>query len=123
MLDMTVAHAKQRVQFGHPIGSFQVIQTYCAHMMTEVETSRLMAYKAGWMVDQGIPCAKEAAIAKGWASSACRRVAALAQQVHGAIGFTGEYDLGLYYKRLKGAELALGDEEWQKESVAREMNL
>ena len=110
MLDMTVEHAKQRVQFGRPIGSFQIIQTYCAHMMTEVETSRLMAYQAGWMVDQGIPCAKEAAIAKGWASNACRRVAAFAQQIHGAIGFTGEYDLGLYYKRLKAAELALGDE-------------
>jgi len=123
MLDMTVEHAKQRVQFGRPIGSFQIIQTYCAHMMTEVETSRLMTYKAGWMVDQGIPSAKEAAIAKGWASSACRRVAAFAQQIHGAIGFTGEYDLGLYYRRLKAAELALGDEEWQKESIALEMNL
>jgi alkylation response protein AidB-like acyl-CoA dehydrogenase len=123
MLDMTVEHAKQRVQFGRPIGSLQIIQTYCAQMMTEVETSRLMAYKAGWMVDRRIPCVKEASIAKGWASSASRRVAAFAQQIHGAIGFTGEYDLGLYYKRLKAAELALGEEEWHKERVARAMTL
>ena len=75
------------------------------------------------MLDQGIPCAKEVAIAKGWTSSACRRVAALAQQIHGAIGFTADHDLGLYYRRIKEAELIFGDEEFHKELLAQEMGL
>jgi alkylation response protein AidB-like acyl-CoA dehydrogenase len=120
-LEMTADHAKQRVQFGHPIGSLQIIQTYCANMMTDVETTRLITYEAAWMLNQGLPCNREVIIAKGWASGASRRVAALAQQVHGAMGFTGEYDLGLYYKRLKAAELIFGGEENQKELLAKEM--
>ena len=120
-LEMTAEHAKQRVQFGHPIGSLQIIQTYCAHMMTDVEATRLITYRAGWMLSQGVPCSREVTIAKGWASGASRRVAAFAQQVHGAMGFTEEYDLGLYYRRLKTAELLFGEEETHKELLAREM--
>jgi alkylation response protein AidB-like acyl-CoA dehydrogenase len=120
-LEMTVEHAKQRIQFGHPIGSLQIIQTYCANMMTDVETTKLITYEAAWMLSQGRPCAREVMIAKGWASSASRRVAALSQQVHGAMGFTAEYDLGLYYRRLKAAELVFGDEEAHKELIAKEM--
>jgi alkylation response protein AidB-like acyl-CoA dehydrogenase len=73
------------------------------------------------MLSQGLPCNREVIIAKGWASGASRRVAALSQQVHGAMGFTEEYDLALYYKRLKAAELIFGSEETHKDLLAKEM--
>jgi len=120
-LEMTVEYAKQRIQFDRPIGSFQVIQQYCANMAADVETSKYITYKAGWMLDHGMPCDREVIIAKGWTSGATRRVAALAHQIHGALGFTADHDLGLYYKRLKGAELMFGDEETHKELLAQQM--
>ncbi|MFC2067332.1 acyl-CoA dehydrogenase family protein [Chloroflexota bacterium] len=123
MLEMSVDYAKQRIQFDRPIGSFQVIQQYCANMLTDVETSKYLTYKAAWMLDEGIPCTREVAIAKGWTSSACRRVAALAHQIHGAMGFSADHDLGFYYKRLKESELLFGDEEVHKEILAQEMGL
>ncbi|MFC1917310.1 acyl-CoA dehydrogenase family protein [Chloroflexota bacterium] len=122
-LEMTVDYAKQRVQFDKPIGTLQIIQSYCAKMFTDVETSKLITYKAAWAIDSGLPCDKEVAIAKGWTSGAGRRVAAQAHQIHGATGFTADHDLGLYYKRLKGAELIFGDEEYHKEELAKEIGL
>ena len=122
-LEMAADYAKERIQFDRPIGSFQLIQDYCARMVTDVETSKYITYKTAWMLDEGIPCAREVAVAKGWTSGAGRRVVATALQVHGALGFTADHDLGLYYKRLKGAELMFGEEEAHKELLAREMGL
>ena len=122
-LEMSVDYAKQRVQFGHPIGSFQVIQHYCAQMVTDVESSRYITYRVAWMIDKGLPCSREVAIAKAWVGGACRRVAALAHQIHGAIAFTADHDLGLYYRRLKEAELAFGDDEFHKELLATAIGL
>ncbi len=122
-LEMAADYAKERIQYDRPIGSFQLIQDYCAHMVTDVETSKYITYKAAWMLDEGLPCDREVAIAKGWTGSACRRVVATAHQIHGALGFTADHDLGLYYKRLKGAELAFGEEEAHKELVARAIGL
>lgn len=123
LLEMTVTYAKQRKQFGHPIGSFQAIQHYCANMATDVDSSKYITYKAAWMLSEGLPCAKEVSIAKAWVGQACHRVTMLAAEVHGAIGLTMDHDFPLYYRRVKAAELIFGDADFHREIVAREAGL
>ena len=123
VLEMTVDYAKERKQFDHPIGSFQVIQHYCADMATDVDGARFSTYKAAWMLSEGLPCTKEVAIAKAWMGGACQRVFALAHQIHGAIGVTIEHDLHYYTRRAKAAELTFGDVDFYREIMAREMGL
>jgi alkylation response protein AidB-like acyl-CoA dehydrogenase len=122
-LDMTVEYAKDRKQYGRPIGSFQVIQHYCADMAIDVEGTRLSAYKAAWTLSEGLPCTEEVAIAKTWAGEACQRVMALAHQIHGAIGVTIDHDLQYYTRRAKAAEVSFGDAKFYHEVVAKEMGL
>ncbi|MBA7680392.1 Acyl-CoA dehydrogenase [subsurface metagenome] len=122
-LDMTVEYAKDRKQYGRPIGSFQVIQHYCADMATDVDGTQLSAYQVAWMLSEGLPCTKEVAIAKAWAGEACQRVMALAHQIHGAIGVTIDHDLQYYTRRVKAAEVSFGDASFYREVVAKEMGL
>mgnify|MGYP001084518647 CR=1 FL=1 len=123
VLDMTLDYAKERVQFGRPIGSFQAIQHYLANMLTDVEALRFVTYEAAYNLSQGLPCVKEVAVAKTWVSEAFRRVAATAHQIHGGIGFSADYDLYLYFRRAKGAEVVLGGPEFHREVVAQEIGL
>ena len=118
VLEMTVEYAKQRTQFGRPIGSFQAIQHHCANMATDVETAKFITYKAAWTLTQDLNADKEVAMAKAWVSDSYGRVCALAHQSHGAIGFTKEHDLQLYSRRAKAAELAFGDSDFHLENVA-----
>jgi alkylation response protein AidB-like acyl-CoA dehydrogenase len=122
-LDMTIEYAKERKQYDRPIGSFQVIQHYCADMATDVDGTRLSTYQAAWRVSEGLPCTQEVAIAKAWAGQACQRVMALAHQIHGAIGVTIDHDLQYYTRRAKAAEVTFGDTEFYREVVAQEMGL
>jgi alkylation response protein AidB-like acyl-CoA dehydrogenase len=122
-LDMTVSYAKERKQYDRPIGSFQVIQHYCADMATDVDGTRLATYQAAWMLSEGLPCSREIAIAKAWAGEACQRVMALAHQIHGAIGVTIDHDLQYYTRRAKAAEVSFGDADFYREVVAQEMGL
>ena len=123
VLEMTVDYAKERKQFDRPIGSFQIIQHYCADMATDVDGARFSTYQAAWLLSEELPCTKEVAIAKAWTSQASQRVVALAHQIHGAIGVTIEHDLHYYTKRAKAAELAFGDANFYREVVAKEMGL
>ena len=123
VLEMTVDYAKDRKQFGHPIGSFQVIQHYCADMATDVDAARLSTYQAAWMLSEGLPCAKEVAVAKAWIGQASQRIFALAHQIHGAIGATIEHDLHYYTRRAEAASLVFGDAGFHGEVMAREMGL
>jgi len=123
VLEMTVDYAKERKQFDRPIGSFQVIQHYCADMATDVDSARFSTYQAAWMLSEGLPCTKEVAIAKAWVGEASQRVFDLAHQIHGAIGVTIEHDLHFHTRRAKAAELAFGDANFYREIVAREMGL
>jgi alkylation response protein AidB-like acyl-CoA dehydrogenase len=123
VLEMTVDYAKERKQFDHPIGSFQIVQHYCADMATDIDGARFSTYQAAWMLGEGLPCTKEVAIAKAWIGEASQRVVALAHQIHGAIGVTIEHDLHFYTRRAKAAELAFGDANFYREVVAREVGL
>ncbi len=115
VLDMTVEYAKQRTQFGRPVGSFQAVQHHCSNMATDVEGSRHIAYQAAWRISEGLPAQREVAMAKAWVSGAYQRVCSTAHQCHGAIGFTKEHNLQLYTRRAKVQELSYGDVNYHKE--------
>lgn len=121
--DMALNYAKERVQFGQPIGSFQAIQHKCANLVIDVDGARFIAYQAAWQVNEGLPADLQVAEAKVWLNEAGRRVAADAHQIHGGIGFTQEYDLQLYTRRIKGAEARYGDTEYHRELVAQQLGL
>ena len=121
--DMSVDYAKNRVQFGRPIGSFQAIKHKCSNMVIDVDGSRFITYRAAWCLNQGLDAAKEIAMAKAWTSDACRRVCASAHQIHGGIGFTKEYDLQLFFRRAKHGEVLYGDADLHREVVAQEIGL
>ena len=123
VLEMTIDYAKERKQFDRSIGSFQIIQHYCADMATDVDGARLATYQAAWMLSRELPCAKEVAVAKAWVGEASQRVTNLAHQIHGAIGLTMEHDLHFYTGRAKAAELSYSDANFYREIVAREMGL
>ena len=117
--EISVDYAKERVQFGRPIGSFQAIQHKCADMVTDVDGSRFIMYKAAWSLNTDQDDAQLAVnMAKAWTSEATRRVVAHGQQIHGGIGFTKDYKIQLYYRRQKRAELAYGDSDHHRELVA-----
>jgi alkylation response protein AidB-like acyl-CoA dehydrogenase len=123
VLEIAVDYAKNRVQFGRPIGSFQAVQHHCANMATDVDGSRFITYQAAWKLSEGLPCDKEISMAKAWVSEACRRVDGLGHQVHGGIGFTKEHDMQLFFRRAKQAELFFGDADFHREKVAQEIGL
>jgi alkylation response protein AidB-like acyl-CoA dehydrogenase len=123
VLGFTVEHAKQREQFGRPIGSFQAIQHQCADMATEIDKIRFLAYRAAWKLSQKMPAGKEISMAKARASDASRKVCLLGIKIHGGIGISEEHDLQLYFRKAKAAELAFGDGSFHREIVAREIGL
>ena len=123
VLEMTVEYAKVRVQFGKPIGTLQAIQHHCANLATCIETAELMTYRAGWMIEQGLPCRRDVLRAKAWTNEACKRAAALGHQVHGGMGFTREYDLYLYTGRMTTFAQMLGGTPWCYDRLADEIGL
>jgi alkylation response protein AidB-like acyl-CoA dehydrogenase len=109
-LAMAVEYAKDRVQFGRPIGSFQAVKHRCADMLVDVEGMRSTVYWAAWCIGAGDPDATIAAsTAKIWCSDASKRVMASALQVHGGIGFTWEHDLHFFMKRAQLDQVSFGD--------------
>jgi alkylation response protein AidB-like acyl-CoA dehydrogenase len=121
--EMSLNYAKTRVQFGRPIGSFQAIKHKLANMVIDVDGSRYVTYRAAWALSEGLPAEREVAVAKAWTNEACRRVVREAQQVHGGIGYTKEYDLQLYTRRAKAAEIAFDDADTHREAVAVSLDL
>ena len=99
-MEMAVAYAKERKQFGRPIGTYQAVSHACAQMLLEVEGARSAVYWAAWALDHEPETAPLAsACAKAYAGDAGRRVPRAALQVHGGIGFTWEHDLHFFLKR------------------------
>ena len=122
--EISVNYAKERVQFGRPIGAFQAIQHKCADMVTDVDGARFIMYKAAWSVSENEPDAEmDVHMAKAWCSEATRRVVAHGQQIHGGIGFTVDYKIQLYFRRQKAAELNWGDADYHRELVADGLKL
>jgi alkylation response protein AidB-like acyl-CoA dehydrogenase len=119
-LDLAVDYAKDRVQFGRPIGSFQAVKHRCADMLVDVEGMRSSVYWAAWcLAARAADASIAASSAKVWCSDASRRVMASALQVHGGIGFTWEHDLHLYLKRAQLDQLLFGDATHHRARLAR----
>jgi alkylation response protein AidB-like acyl-CoA dehydrogenase len=117
-LDLAVEHAKERVQFGRPIGSFQAVKHRCADMLVDVEGMRSTVYWAAWCIGAGDAEASVAAsTAKTWCSDASKRVMSSALQVHGGIGFTWEHDLHFFMKRAQLDQLAFGDASFHRARI------
>ncbi|MGH7964321.1 MAG: acyl-CoA dehydrogenase family protein [Candidatus Binatia bacterium] len=123
-LDMAVTYAKERVQFGKPIGSFQAVKHKCVDMMVQVENARSLTYYAAWTVDENVPEARQAVpMAKAYCSDMGKTVTSEAIQVHGGIGFTWEHDMHLFYRRALADEAAFGSAPVHREIVAQTLNL
>lgn len=124
VLDTAVDYAKEREQFGVPIGSFQAIQHKCADMLIDVDGAVFIVYYAAWAIAENEPGKNFAASeAKAWVSDMAPRVAAEGIQVMGGIGITLEHDMQLYYRRVKASEAAYGDSHYHREKLARMLNL
>jgi alkylation response protein AidB-like acyl-CoA dehydrogenase len=119
VLSMAVEYAKERVQFGRPIGSFQAVKHRCADMLVDVEGMRSSVYWAAWCLgadDRERSVA--ASTAKVWCSDASKRVMASGLQIHGGIGFTWEHDLHLFLKRAQLDQVSFGDASFHRERLA-----
>jgi alkylation response protein AidB-like acyl-CoA dehydrogenase len=126
-MDMAVQYAKEREQFGRPIGAYQAVSHACAQMLLEVEGARSTTLYAAWALDHEAiaspPAPLAASMAKAYASDAGWRVPAAALQVHGGIGFTWEHDLHLWLKRGKANAYLWGDAREHRARVADRLGL
>ena len=124
VLDQSVDYAKNRIQFGRPIGSFQAIKHKCADMLLEVESAKSAAYYAGWAAAEDndeLPIVSS--LAKSYCSDAYFHAAGENIQIHGGIGFTWEHHAHLYFKRAKSSELLLGDPAYHRELIAEQLGI
>lgn len=117
--EMALKYAKERIQFGKPISTFQVNAFKLADMALEIECARLLLYKACWLRDTGKPFAKEAAMAKLYCSEVMGRVANQAVQLHGGYGLMKEYDVERFYRDQKLLEIGEGTSEIQRIVISR----
>lgn len=123
VLEMSVAYAKERVQFDRPIGSFQAIQHHCANMRIDVDGMRYLTYEAAWLLSEGLPADQEVSMAKAWVSEAIRRVTRLGHQIHGGVGYIIDHDMQLYFRRGEAAKVLFGDANFHREMIASGLGL
>ena len=120
-LEDSAAYAKERQQFGQPIGNFQAIQWMLSDMATELDAARLLVYKAAQLEDEGKRCTKEASIAKLFSSEMVMRAAVKAVQIHGGYGYTKDYPVERYFRDAKLCEIGEGTSEVQRMVIAKEI--
>jgi alkylation response protein AidB-like acyl-CoA dehydrogenase len=120
VMELAVAYAKERVQFGQPIGSFQAVKHQCADMLVDVEGMRSVVWFGAWSLSEESEDdpSVAAATAKVWCNDASERVMAAAQQVHGGIGFTWEHELHRYVKRAQFDRQSYGDADLHRARLA-----
>ena len=116
-------YARERVQFGKPIGEFQVIKHALSDAATEIEAARLLTYQAAWLSSRGMPALKQAAMAKLFASEAGLRATTLGMQVLGGYAQLAEYDMERYWRDAKQNTVSAGTSQIQRAIIARELSL
>jgi len=117
---ITTGYARERIQFDNPIGKYQGVKHRLAEMYVDVESFKSLLYYAAWTVDEepeSLP--RSASLAKAYASDSFAAIGIDGVQLHGAIGFTAEYDIQLYLKRSKWARPMFGDSDYHYERVAQ----
>ncbi|HOG18408.1 MAG: Acyl-CoA dehydrogenase [Syntrophaceae bacterium PtaU1.Bin231] len=120
-LEDAIEYAKQRVQFGKPIGSFQAIQFKIADMATELDAAELMLLRAAWLEDQGKDFEKEAAMSKYYASDVAMKAAIECVQIFGGYGYIREYPAERHMRDAKICQIYEGTNEIQRVVVARKV--
>jgi len=121
--DRALQYAKERQQFGQPIGKFQGVSFKLADIALEIELARLMVFKAAWLLERKEKAAKEAAMAKLFASEMANRVAHKALQIHGGYGYAKEYPLERYYRDARLFEIFQGTSEILRVIIAGQLGL
>jgi len=121
--DYALNYAKEREQFGQPIGNFQVIQHKLVDMATELEAARLLAYYAAWKETQGMECVKETSMSKFYCSEVAKKVALEGVQILGGYGYTMEYDAQRYLRDVLVLSIGGGTTQIQKNIVAKQLGL
>jgi len=122
-LEDSIEYAKQRQQFGRPIGKFQAIQWKIANMATEIDAARLLVYRAAYLEDQNVNFTKEASMAKLFASEMAMRATNNAIQIFGGYGYTREYPVERYFRDIKLCEIGEGTSEVQRMVISRQLGL
>ena len=119
--EASLAYAKERKQFGKPIGAFQAIRWKLADMATEIDAARLLTLRAATLVERGRPFKREASMAKLYAAEAAFRAASEAVQIHGGYGFIKDYPVEKYFRDVKLCAIGEGTSEIQRMVIAREL--
>ena len=121
--EAALAYAKEREQFGKPIGSFQAIQWKLADMATRIDAARMLIQRAAWLKDTGQPFTKEAAMAKAYATELAQWASIEAVQIHGGNGYTTDYPVERYMRDAKITTIYEGTSEIQRLVIARQLGL
>jgi alkylation response protein AidB-like acyl-CoA dehydrogenase len=116
-IDMTAAYAKERVQYGKPIGGFQIIQHYMANMLMSYDTMYNYLYRVAYLIDEGEDFSLEASVLKACVNEHYKFIADRAVQIHGGIGTTRDYDVALFFRKVKSWEFICGDTDYHYDNV------
>lgn len=119
--EMSIQYAKDRRQFGRPIGEFEMIQAYLAEMAAETAAARALTLETAWRLDQGDLAPREAAMTKLIATETYGRVVDKAVQIHGGMGYVGDYPIEHYYRDARITRIYEGTSEIQKVIIARDL--
>jgi alkylation response protein AidB-like acyl-CoA dehydrogenase len=120
-IDAAISYARERKQFGRPIGAFQLVQEMIVDSITETESARLLAYRSASLLDKGERCRWQSSMAKGFATEMAVRVASKAMQIHGAMGVSDEYPVERYFRDAQTMLIPDGTLQIQKLIVGREL--
>jgi len=120
-LDASIRYARERIQFGKPIASFQLVQEMIVDMALKVDVARLLGYRAAELLNRGVDCRREASFAKLFATEAAMDVTSKAIQVHGGYGYTEEFPVERYYRDARHLTMAEGTNEIQKLILGRDI--
>lgn len=122
-LDQAIRYAKERRQFGRPIGEFQAIKHLIADLQTEVDAARLLVYRAAWLIDRGVPCRKEVSMAKLMTSEVSLRVATAGMQILGGYAQLPEFDMERHWRNAKQSTVGGGTSQIQRSIIGTELGL
>ena len=123
VIDLALQYAKDRKQFGRPIGTFQAIGHMLADMQTELEAARTLMWRAAWMVSQGKDALKEISMAKLFGSEMYARVANMGMQIMGGYGYNMEFDMQRHFRDARSGTIGAGTSQIQRNLIANLMGL
>ena len=123
VVDLALQFAKDRKQFGRPIGTFQAIAHLLADMQTEVEAARTMMWRAAWMASEGREALREISMAKLFSSETLVKIANMGMQISGAMGYNMEFDMQRLFRDSRSSTIAAGTSQMQRTLIAKLMGL